>query len=283
MSSPWDYEKPNVKPGHWLTTQMLQEWWDTETRIGQLRRITWKERDELSVLSLVVVANLPQLAITTAYYFYSGISTTILAAAEYSSYGATQMPLRVSSPVESSEQISEYFLNMPYRYGIPMNLLSIALHWLVSKSLYYVSIIPYGPGGQSGDSNGRKFITETDYYSSYHSDLAYASSLVYSPFFIFVSLLVLGLMVCILLVLSFRRLNSEIPITRSCSAVISAACHPPKHEDCESAILGKLKWGETTQPAWDLDWFDVTIEDGKGHCSFSSWHVENPSFQKMYA
>ncbi|KAJ5391437.1 hypothetical protein N7509_006927 [Penicillium cosmopolitanum] len=193
-----------------------------------------------------MAGNLESLAITIAYYFYNGLLTNMLTGAEYSSYGATQKPLRVSTPVKSSEQLSTYFLNMPCRYATPIVVLNIALHWLVSKNIYYVSIIPYGPKGQAGGLDSGEI-----------------RSLAYSSLATFVSVLIGALMVCILLVLSIRRLDSEIPVTRSCSAVISAACHPPRHEESESHILGKMKWGETAPPAWVLDWFGV-IEDGKG-------------------
>lgn len=141
------------------------------------------------------------------------------------------------------------YLNMPCRYATPIVVLNIALHWLVSKNIYYVSIIPYGPKGQAGGLDSGEI-----------------RSLAYSSLATFVSVLIGALMVCILLVLSIRWLDSEIPVTRSCSAVISAACHPPRHEESESHILGEMKWGETAPPAWVLDWFGV-IEDGKGQCS----------------
>lgn len=217
----------------------------------------------LSVLGCVVVANMPQLIVTMSYYCFNGILTSMLVAAEYSSYGATRKPLRVTRPVKGngSKQLSTHWLSLPYAYSIPILVIYGVLHWLVSQSLFYVRMTLYPPRG-----NLVSTIT---------------SSVGYSPFFIFLSLLVGSLMLAILLGLSLRRFKSEMPLAGLCSAAISAACHPPK--DDLNAALGLVKWGETmTSPEWMMDQ-SGGADDREGHCSFTSFDTERPSLYKLYA
>lgn len=67
----------------------------------------------------------------------------------------------------------------------------------------------------------------------------------------------------------FRRYPAGVPIVGSCSAAISAACHPPK--DDVSAYLLPVKWGVVEQTG------DV------GHCIFTSFKVTEPVDGQMYA
>lgn len=57
----------------------------------------------------------------------------MLMAEEWSGYVHERKPLRVSNP--SGSQRSTYRLQLPYRYGIPLLVLSGLLHWPVSQSL----------------------------------------------------------------------------------------------------------------------------------------------------
>jgi hypothetical protein len=49
-------------------------------------------------LAQILVANVPQFAITVSYYFYNNVLTTMLASAEYNSYGVRRTGLSVSWP-----------------------------------------------------------------------------------------------------------------------------------------------------------------------------------------
>ncbi|KAJ5834321.1 hypothetical protein N7447_000347 [Penicillium robsamsonii] len=217
----------------------------------------------LSALSSVVIANIPQLVITVSYFFYNSVLTSMLATAEYSSYGASPKPLRVTWPVRGSTQQSTYWLSMPYRYGVPLLVIFTVLHWLVSQSIYYFRVMAY-------DWTGRPI---------YRFSI---SSLGYNPLAIFISTLVGSLMVFVLLGLSFRKLKSEMPLAGACSAAISAACHVPRGEDLDHAARGSVTWGETVaSPSLVGD--SGGIEDDKGHCSFTSLQTVRPSLSKMYA
>ncbi|KAJ5385297.1 hypothetical protein N7517_003208 [Penicillium concentricum] len=247
----------------WLTSRLLHIIW-TQGLAGN--RGTTAIIDvpvKFSTLSAVVVANIPQLVVTVSYFFYNSVLTNMLATAEYSSYGASSKPLRVTWPVKDSMQQSTYWLSMPYRYGAPLLVFYMILHWLISQSIFYARIMAY-------DWIGRPIYK----YS--------ISSLGYNSLAIFISMLVGGLMVCLLLGLSFRKFKSEMPLAGACSAAISAACHVPKDEDLDHAARGSVMWGETmTSPSWAGDLGG--IEDDKGHCSFTSLETVRPSLSKMYA
>lgn len=66
----------------------------------------------------------------------------------------------------------------------------------------------------------------------------------------------------------FRRFDGSIPLVGSCSAAISAACHPAS-KDCNAAEK-PVMWGV-------LDGNEV------GHCGFSSFEVGKPVKGRLYA
>lgn len=186
----------------------------------------------------------------------------MLAAAEYSSYGVDRKPLQVTWPVKGSQQHSIYWLSVPYQYDIPIMVLYMILHWLVSESIYYVRMTPYSVDDQP------LYNTET-------------SSLALAPLPLFFAVVVGFLMISFLVALSFRRFKSTMRLAGPCSAAISAACHPSK-DDTDTAALGQLVWGETNPPPdWDID--QSGDNDHEGHCSFTSLDAVQPSSTKLYA
>jgi hypothetical protein len=215
-----------------------------------------------SLMGGVLAANSAQLIITVSYYFYNSVLTSMLASAEFNSYGVDRKPLRVTWPVKGSRQRSTYWLSLPYQYNIPIMVLYMILHWLVSEGLYYVLMIPYD-------------FDDQPIYEERISSVGNTSVPI---------LFAIGLgsfMISILVALSFRRLKSKMPLAGSCSAAISAACHPPKDDCTDTAALGELMWGETGLP---LDWdTDQSGDDHKGHCSFTSLDGLQPSSTKSYA
>ncbi|KAI9924291.1 hypothetical protein MW887_007241 [Aspergillus wentii] len=214
----------------------------------------------LPIINYVVLANTPQFIVTISYYFYNSVVTSMLAAAEYSSYGVERKPLRVSWPKKGSSQRSTYWLSIPYQYGIPLLITYAALHWLISQSLFYVKVVPYDLNQHRSDEN----ITST---------------LGYSPIAIFIALLVGILMVLALFVPACcRRFKSIMPVAGSCSTAISAACHTPPGEDRETVALKEVMWGET-MPMPD----EMEIEANTFHCGFSARQVLRPSRETFYA
>ncbi|RAL00739.1 uncharacterized protein BO80DRAFT_493976 [Aspergillus ibericus CBS 121593] len=203
------------------------------------------------MVTYAVTANIPQVVLTLTYYWYNQILTNMLANAEYSSYGVKRKSLRVTWPAKDSRQRSTYYLSLPYRYSIPL------------LSFFYVLVMPFAD--QHPIENEK------------------VSELGFLGLPIFLSLIVGSIMLLALIGLSFRKYPSSIPVVGSCSAAISAACHPPKDEDLDHAALGLLMWGETqTMPAWEPESHGETMED-RGHCRFTSLDTVPPTLEKLYA
>ncbi|CAG8135921.1 unnamed protein product [Penicillium salamii] len=245
-----------------LNTELLGQWWSQGFGASDYNIIGIHV--PMTMLGSVVIANIPQLLITLSYYCYNNVLTDMLAAGEYNSYGVTRKPLRVSRPVKGSEQKSTYWLSVPYRYALPLMVLYMILHWLVSQGIFYVLVIPYDLQGNVNDE--------------YKVD-----SLGYSPLPVFVAILVASLMICILAGLGLKRFRSDLPVAGGCSVAISAACHPPKGENLDTVALGPVKWGQTLElPGWALGQFRDEI-DVRGHCSFTALDTVKPTLTKIYA
>lgn len=65
------------------------------------------------------------------------------------------------------------------------------------------------------------------------------------------------------------------PLASSCSAAISAACHPPK-EDIDPSTK-RVMWGVAVADE------DLSAPEQVGHCSFTSLEVQAPTVGRLYA
>lgn len=176
---------------------------------------------EGNVIASILVANSPQLLLSFLYFGYNGLWTCMLLSQEWFNYTKSAKGLRVTS--SQGEQRSTYRLQLPYRYGIPLMIMSGLLHWLVSQSIFLFFIIAYDvddyeiPGG------------------SY-------TTCGFSPIAILTSILVGSLTLIIGVMNGFRRYPAtSMPLAASCSAAISAACHPPSND--HQAHLKAVQWG----------------------------------------
>lgn len=86
------------------------------------------------LFTFVVIANLPQLLLSLSYFVYNSLYTRLCTEKEWNAYGTDYRPLRVTQP--QGQQRSTYRLQLPYRYSVPLIVVSIFLHWLVSNALY---------------------------------------------------------------------------------------------------------------------------------------------------
>ena len=231
---------------------------------------------------MVLVANSPQLLLSFLYFAYNGLWTCMLLAKEWTGYARERKPLRVTSPV--GRQRSTYRLQLPYRYGIPLLILSGFLHWLVSQSIFLVDLEAYYPDGTP--------------------DTYPAASIVacgYSPITILTAIIVGTIVLLLGLASGFRRYKqSSISFAGSCSAAISAACHPPLGDNRASgkAVMWGACGGEEDGD-WGKDMSVVEVErltggdvevGGQGvdkvrvgHCSFTSFAVEEPVVGGLYS
>lgn len=213
--------------------------------------VTWNLPGASGLLATVLIANSPQALLSFLFLTYNGLYTCMLLADEWSDYAHERKTLRVTNPI--GNQRSTYRLQLPYRYGIPLLILSGILHWLVSQSLFLARVSNF-------DSNGVEDTTNA------------ISTVGYSNIAI-ITVIILGSVVVALGILNgFRRYKPGMPLAGSCSAAISAACHPPS-DDTDAAVLPVL-WGVvgTERGA-----------SGVGHCCFTTFDAAPPLEGEVYA
>ncbi|KAJ5632791.1 hypothetical protein N7490_009130, partial [Penicillium lividum] len=208
---------------------------------------------------LVLLSNSPQIVLTILYFFVNGLFTSMLAAAEYNDYAMERKPLRVSWP--KGEQRSTYRLSLPYRYSGALIVLSTLLHWLLTESIFLVLINDFDLHGQLNLGNSQMTVS-------------------YSVIPMIVICTVLGASLAGLLLISLRRFKSSMPLlTTTCSAGLSAACHPPV-DDTEAAFQ-PVQWGEIPGSEYtdqdDISERGADMFTRNAHCSFSSREVNMPS------
>jgi hypothetical protein len=203
----------------------------------------------IDIVGLALIANSPQVLLSTLYYTYNSVYTAMLMGYEWTSYASKKKGLRVSHTPQGFQR-STYFLQLPYRFGIPLVILSGVLHWLVSQSIFVVAIDVFDAQGNptingSGSGQGIRRCG-------------------FSPIAMMV-VTVLGLFMILALVgFGSMRYNHGMPLARSSSLAISTACHPP-------GVHGS---GEVPMSEQELQWGVVeTGVDGIGRCAFSSQEV----------
>lgn len=245
-----------------------------------------------AMLRSIMIANSPQLAISFAYYIWNSHLTVMIAAREYTKYaapiqksdeieesdeaqesdrasGCDDVPesdpmkpkysLRVSIPLEGTEQRSTHFLMIPLRYWIPVNILWTLLHWLASQAIFFarVDVLSH-------------WLTVTEFSISQvgYSVLGMICFLVAS---ILVFLAGIGI--------SIKTINNQMPLAATCSAALSAACHPedPSVRHYEK----KVHWGveiSTKEESPDMEETGGKLE----RCTFTSLAARYPTPDRFY-
>ncbi|KAM7218192.1 hypothetical protein V8F06_006483 [Rhypophila decipiens] len=179
-------------------------------------------------LQLVVIANIPQIFISISYLMYNTLLTTMLVEREWHYIGArkaSDRKLRVSQP--RGKQRSTFFLSVPYRYALPLLVLSTAEKWLASQTIFFTAVDEYG-----GDGNRRSGNIST-------------STLLFSNLAMFCLLIVLLLSWVGLFVLGVvRSFPAGKPMLGACSRVIAVSCHLPVEVEADSDVAaGAISWG----------------------------------------
>lgn len=154
----------------------------------------------------------------------------MISASEWDSFALFQKGLRVSG-VPRGEQRVTHFLQLPYRYSIPLMGFSTLLHWLISQSIFVVSVVTDSEIFKSGggitttiSKTGGNWIT-----------CGYALT----PMMI---VFLLGfVLVGYAIFIGRGSLHSNIPISLSNSRIIATECHPEPFREGEA--YRKLQWG----------------------------------------
>ncbi|KAH8834451.1 hypothetical protein DL96DRAFT_1757153 [Flagelloscypha sp. PMI_526] len=168
--------------------------------------------DGATILS-IIVANSPQLILSFIYLIFNSLFTSMSLAVEWSNY--TQLPRTLRVSHRKGGQRSTYFLQIPYRLGIPVMIFSVVLHWLISQSIFLAKI-------------------DDD-----HMELNRISTCGYSIVGTFATLIAAVILAVFTIILGSQRLPTGMPLVGSCSLAIAAACHAP----VGTSELRPLMWG----------------------------------------
>lgn len=195
------------------------------------------------VVGCSVLANLPQLAVSALYLLYNDLVTRMYLCREWTEFARRRRGLRVQHPI--GEQRRAYLLTIPWSAASPLFILMIALHWLISQSIFFSYYI-----GQDYATGGAK----PGYYGPSVLGVGW------SPLGLVLSLAVGGLLILGLWMMALiRRFPDGIPLVRTHSAAISAACHPREWGSGEAEKA--VQYGSLP---------GVFAPDGRPRASFSS-------------
>jgi hypothetical protein len=158
------------------------------------------------LLSMVAIANLPQVMVSCLYFAYKIVYTSMLSADEFSRFSSHRKTLRTTNP--KSEQRSTYWLSLPWTYALPLAVCSSVLQWLISQSL---------------------FIARTEILDTYGQpeEISYME-VGYSPLAILLTLLLGSGMVLGLLLDGLRELRQCVLVGNNSPAI--AACQRPEKD-----------------------------------------------------
>ena len=198
--------------------------------------------DGQSLVANVLRANAPQAAVSFIYIFYNNVLTCMVGGHEYTRFASTRKSLRVSEP--RGTQRSTFWLQLPYRYILPLMSAMAVLHWLIARSIFLVKITVYYPDQSLDPANS-------------------ISACGYSTIALVFAVCLGGILTLPLYGLAFRKLDPGMPIAASCSLLLSAACHLGGNE--ENAALQPLKYGVVSD--------NQSNEKAKARVGFSSQEV----------
>jgi hypothetical protein len=83
------------------------------------------------------LVNSPQVILSLVYFAYNGAFTKFLLADELNGYGIERKGLRVSAERIGAQRVT-YFLQLPYRYALPLMITSGLLHWMSSQAFFWL-------------------------------------------------------------------------------------------------------------------------------------------------
>ncbi|MGI4815484.1 MAG: hypothetical protein ACRYGG_19400, partial [Janthinobacterium lividum] len=172
----------------------------------------------------VLMANVWQMALSFVYLCYNGIFTSMLLSREFTDFAWKRKGLRVSVP--RGEQKRSHWLTLPYTFSVPLLVAASVLHWLLLEAIFLDEIQISSPLSEDLGTGwtGNSF-----------------SNVILNAEALFVLLVVGGFLILVMLGIGFRTYTSGIPIVRSDSLAISAACHPRSGKRREA--YKKIMWG----------------------------------------
>ncbi len=240
-----------IFPGNQTSDTQAQPYWTEWGTSSQYQLgIASGSFDSKTILLNAWLANTPQTLLSFSYFAINRLCTSMCFAREYNSYGTTRKGLRTTNP--TGQQRSTYFLQLPYRWSIPLTVTSGFLHWLLSQSLFLVRLEIRDIDGQINTSESR-------------------CNCGYSPISVLTFCLVFLTLLSVVLGLLLRKLTLDIPAPAHCSLAISAACAAPV--DDVNPQLKPVGWGVVRS----------RFGGDVAHCSFTSEEVTAPVEGQWYS
>ncbi|CAO2657125.1 Nn.00g032510.m01.CDS01 [Neocucurbitaria sp. VM-36] len=199
------------------------------------------------ILLNAFVANVPQVFLSLSYFGINRLCTSMCTVIEWNKFALQKKSLRTSTP-QGGQRLTHY-LQIPFRFPVPLLVITGVLHWLMSQSLFLIRLdvrpVPGVDTAVSRSACGYSVISQCCFIGLYSAVLA-----------VVLSRQSKHLMICI-------------PPAEHRSTNISDACHPPL-EDTE-AHLREVKWGVVRNKS-----------DTFNYCTFTDLDVEAPEEGKEY-
>lgn len=207
------------------------------------------------VITLTIIANIPQVILSIIYMVYMGIITTMFLAADWTTFAFRPQTLMVSSP--AGTQRGTWMFGAPIGWGLTFMSFSILLHWFISQSIFVVQM-------QVMNKDGTLKVYDPATDNQYVGNTALFSNCGFSPIAMICSTVAAFILLLSVIIFMFRRFPAgSPPVVSTCSAAISASCHPiTKTEDM---LYKELRWG-----------IDGGYSNGVGHCSLvtaEAWDI----------
>ena len=146
---------------------------------------------------------MPQTLLSLLYFSYNQFISQMCASSETMRFAVKRKPLRVTRP--QGQQHSSFWLSVPYRYGIPLLVLSASVHWAASQTMFLTEVSLASSSGEVVSQN--------------------INGVGWSPLGLLITFLIGALMTVALIILGHFKLPRGMPVLGSCSLAISTACH----------------------------------------------------------
>ena len=211
------------------------------------------------IIQNAVCANLPQLILTLLYMTYNNLYTRKAVAHEWDQMAIKASPLRVTDP--QGEQNSTRYLGLPFRFAIPLQIISSVLHWLISQAIFVTSFAVFNyddfpvvvdRDGHSIRDPARPAQTPDQIIKEGANEFVRVG---YSC--LALSIFTGILFICFIVSAgdNFRTVHSHMPRVKTCSAALAASCG--KTAMVEEQLYGKIQWGV------------VAFRNGVAECGFT--------------
>jgi hypothetical protein len=171
-----------------------------------------------------MLTNVTQHILSGLYILHNKIFASILQAAESNDYSLQRNGLHISTATKGAQR-DAYSLSPPYLLGSPVDYIGPAALACVAKPL--VSILT------------NTFTILDDNTNATVTNFTYG----YSPIAIIFVIIVAAIMATFAVFTGFKRFKSGMPMADSCSAAISATCHPVPGLERIVELDAPLQWG----------------------------------------